>query len=136
MQEQMQRLQQQLEASQKISNASAVLAQTPEISTGPKPVILKQSRAKPSQKMETQAGKHRGLLLPAFYLLLALCLKKSLFFSVTSSQSSMRETVKESSVFVDELNTANSFKLKARVAHKPKPSTSGNFLFFSLHWPA
>lgn len=52
--------------------------------------------------------------------------KKSVFFSATSSPPSIRGTVKESSVFVDELNAANSFKHKARVAHKTKPSTSGN----------
>lgn len=63
--------------------------------------------------------------------------KKSVFFSATSSAPSSRGTVKESSVFVDELNTANSFKHKARVAHTPKCSPPGNYfcVFFSLHWP-
>lgn len=66
MQEQMQQLQEQLDASQKISNTPSVLAKTPEDSPGPKPVIPKQSRAKPTtaRKMETQAGKQKGLLPP------------------------------------------------------------------------
>uniref|UniRef100_H3CN65 Protein MCM10 homolog n=1 Tax=Tetraodon nigroviridis TaxID=99883 RepID=H3CN65_TETNG len=44
---------------------------------------------------------------------------------VLPKPSRAKGPVKESSVFLDELNTANSFKHKARVAHKPKPSTSG-----------
>lgn len=128
MQEQMQQLQQQLEASQKVPNPSSVSAQTPENSTGARPVIPKQSGAQPaaaSRKMETQAGEHRGLPPPVWSSVRALCVKKkSVFFSATSSRPSIRE----SSGFVDELNTANSFKHKARVAHQPKPSAPGNFL--------
>lgn len=83
MQEQMQQLQQQLEASQKISNPSSFSAQTPKNSTGPKPVIPKQSRDKPitaSQKMETKAGKHSGLLPTVWYSFQSsMCKRKSLF---------------------------------------------------------
>eukprot|EP00066_Takifugu_rubripes_P022557 XP_011611823.1 PREDICTED: protein MCM10 homolog [Takifugu rubripes] len=103
MQEQMQRLQQQLEASQKVSNPSPGSGQTPEKPSGPTPVLPNQSRAKPtsaSQKMGTQAA--------------------------TSSSPPARANVKESSAFLEELNSANSFKHGARVAHKPKPSTSGD----------
>lgn len=87
MQEQMQQLQQQLEASQKICNPSSVSAQTPEDSPGPKPVIpkQKQSRAKPttaSRKTETQAGKRKGLLPVKglwFSFGSCMCKKESLF---------------------------------------------------------
>lgn len=83
MQEQMQQLQQQLEASQKISNPSSVPAQTPENSAGPKAVIPKQSRAKPTtapRKMEPQAGKQRGLPAPVWHSFgSSMCKRKNLF---------------------------------------------------------
>lgn len=59
MQEQMQRLQQQLEASQKVSSPSSGSGQTPERPAGPRPALPNQSRAKSttaSQKIGTQAG--------------------------------------------------------------------------------
>lgn len=59
MQEQMQRLQQQLEASQKVSDPSSGSGKNPEKPAGPRPVLPSQSRAKSttaSQKMGTPAG--------------------------------------------------------------------------------
>ncbi|XP_044042345.1 protein MCM10 homolog isoform X2 [Siniperca chuatsi] len=114
MQEQMQRLQQQLEASQKVSASSSAPATTAGRSAGPKPMTPKPtpprqptsklSQAKPAtttQKTKTQAA-------------------------TSSSTPVRRESLKlqESSDFFDQLNNADSFKRKPRVAHHPKPSTS------------
>lgn len=66
MKQQMQRLQQQLETSQKVSNPSSGSGQTPEKPAGPKPVLPNQSRAKSttaSQKMGTQAGNGAHLVI-------------------------------------------------------------------------
>nr|XP_046235722.1 protein MCM10 homolog [Scatophagus argus]XP_046235723.1 protein MCM10 homolog [Scatophagus argus] len=104
MQEQMQRLQQQLEASQKVSTSSSTPVLTAESSSGSKPMTPKLSQMKPAaatQKTRTQA--------------------------VTSSSTPVRERsvkLQESSDFFDQLNTADSFKRKPRVAHHPKSSTS------------
>lgn len=57
-------------------------------------------------------------------------IRKSVSFPATSSSPPAGANVKESSAFLEELNSANSFKHGARVAHKPKPSTSGNILYF------
>lgn len=56
MQEQMQRLQQQLEASQNLSTSSATPAKTAKNSTGPKLIQVKTAAA--TKKTNTQAGKH------------------------------------------------------------------------------
>ncbi|XP_041636310.1 protein MCM10 homolog [Cheilinus undulatus] len=99
MQEQMQRLQQQLEASQKASPSSPVMTKGT-----PKPVTSKLAQAKATtttQKIKTQAA-------------------------ASSSTPVRGENVKlqESSDFLDQLNNADSFKRKPRVAHTPKLSTS------------
>lgn len=56
------------------------------------------------------------------------------FLSATSSASSTpvrggSTKLQDSSDFFDQLNSADSFKRKPRVAHNPKPSTSGIFYF-------
>lgn len=56
--------------------------------------------------------------------------RKSVSSPATSSSPPARANVKESSAFLDELNSANSVEQRARVAHKPKPSTSGTSLSF------
>uniref|UniRef100_A0A3B4UPG8 Protein MCM10 homolog n=1 Tax=Seriola dumerili TaxID=41447 RepID=A0A3B4UPG8_SERDU len=121
MQEQMQKLQQQLEASQKVSTPSTPPVRAAGRSAAPKPVAPKPTPprqltpkvtqvkpAAPSQKTKTQAA--------------------------TSSSTAVRGgggggggggvKLQESSDFSDQLNNADSFKRKPRVAHEPKPSTS------------
>lgn len=58
--------------------------------------------------------------------------KKSVSFAAASSSPPARAKVKESSAFLDDLNSATSFKPRARVAHQPKPSTSGNMTRLEL----
>ncbi|XP_045928561.1 protein MCM10 homolog [Micropterus dolomieu] len=114
MQEQMQRLQQQLEASQKVSTSSFTPATTAGKSAGPKPVTPK----------PTPPRQPTSKLIPAK---LASTTQKAKTQAATSSSTPVRgENVKlqESSDFFDQLNNADSFKRKPRVAHHPKPSTS------------
>lgn len=109
MQEQMQRLQQQLEASQNASTSSSTPAKTTGSLASPKPTTpnlntSKTTQAKPAtatQKTKTQAA--------------------------ASSSTPLRGgsvKLQESSDFFDQLNNADSFKRKPRVAHHPKSSTS------------
>ncbi|XP_030576225.1 protein MCM10 homolog [Archocentrus centrarchus] len=111
MKEQMQRLQQQLEASQKVTTPSATPTKTSGSSASlapvtPKPAPTRQptsklSQAKPAANTQkTQAA---------------------------SSSTPVRTgslKLQESSEFSSQLNNADSFKRKPRVAHQPKPSTS------------
>lgn len=65
--------------------------------------------------------------------------KKHCFLSVAPSSSSAtggNVKLQESSDFSDQLNSAESFKRKSRVAHLPKPGTAGSIsliLLFYLH---
>uniref|UniRef100_UPI0037E747DD protein MCM10 homolog n=1 Tax=Semicossyphus pulcher TaxID=241346 RepID=UPI0037E747DD len=110
MQEQMQRLQQQLEASQKVSSSTTVSTKGSSAGpkpTTPKPTTPKQPTTKPSQaKPATTTQKTKT---PA---------------ADTSSVSGESLKLQESSDFFDQLNNADSFKRKPRVAHTAKPSTS------------
>lgn len=112
MQEQMQKLQQQLEASQKVSTPSC----TPTRTAAPKPVTPKptsssqiktkvtESRpAIPTQKNKSQAGKAS---------------------SPPEAKGGGGPKLQESSDFSSQLNNADSFKRKPRVAHQVKPGTS------------
>ncbi|XP_054480640.1 protein MCM10 homolog isoform X2 [Anoplopoma fimbria] len=115
MQEQMQRLQQQLEASQKVPPSSSTPVLTARSSAGPKPMTPKPTPTrKPTSKLtpakpasNTQKAKTQA--------------------ATTSSSTPVRGgdlKLQESSDFFDQLNNADSFKRKPRVAHDPKPSTS------------
>ncbi|KAM8739903.1 protein MCM10 homolog isoform 1-T1 [Acanthopagrus schlegelii] len=114
MQEQMRRLQQQLNASQKASTSCPAPVTAAGRSAAPKTLTpkptpprqpSKRTPAKPDaaiQKTKTQAA-------------------------ATSSSTPVREggvKLQESSDFFDQLNNADSFKRKPRVAHHAKPSTS------------
>ncbi|XP_034529763.1 protein MCM10 homolog [Notolabrus celidotus] len=107
MQEQMQRLQQQLEASQKAPPSSPVTTKGSSASpkpVTPKPTTSRLAKAKPvttTQKTKTQAA--------------------------TSTSTPVRgesPKLQKSSDFLDQLNNADSFKRKPRLAHTPKLSTS------------
>ncbi|XP_030004334.1 protein MCM10 homolog [Sphaeramia orbicularis] len=110
MQEKMKQLQQQLDLSQKASTSSPTPAKTTESTKGlkttpPRQPTSKLNPVKPAvstQKTKTQAG-------------------------VASSSAPVRGAnlkLQESSDFSAQLNNADSFKRKPRVAHQPKPSTS------------
>uniref|UniRef100_A0A3Q1GY26 Protein MCM10 homolog n=2 Tax=Acanthochromis polyacanthus TaxID=80966 RepID=A0A3Q1GY26_9TELE len=109
MQEQMQRLQQQLEAGQKVSSTSPTPVKITGSSAALKPAPTRQPTSKlmqvkpaaATQKPKTQAA--------------------------TSSSTPARggsQMLQESSEFSSQLNNADSFKCKPRVAHHPKSSTS------------
>ncbi|TKS91116.1 Protein MCM10 -like protein [Collichthys lucidus] len=109
MQEQMQRLQQQLEASQKASTSSSTPAKTAGSLASPKPTTPKLNTSKTTQ------GKP------------ATATQKTKTQAAASSDTPVRGggvKLQESSDFFDQLNNADSFKRKPRVAHHPKPSTS------------
>ncbi|XP_074554780.1 protein MCM10 homolog [Halichoeres trimaculatus] len=101
MQEQMQRLQQQLEACQDVSSSTEAKSTKP---TTPKPTTSKLSKPLSGpQKSKTQAAAVKATSTPVRGESLKL---------------------QESSDFLDQLNNADSFKRKPRVAHTPKLSTS------------
>ncbi|XP_054862662.1 protein MCM10 homolog isoform X2 [Amphiprion ocellaris] len=109
MQEQMQRLQQQLEASQKVSSTSSTPVRTTGSSATPKPAQTRQPTAKLTQVKPAAAT------------------QKPKTQAATSSFTPAKggsQTLQESSEFSSQLNNADSFKRKPRVAHHPKPSTS------------
>ncbi|XP_059182192.1 protein MCM10 homolog isoform X2 [Centropristis striata] len=110
MQEQMQRLQQQLEASQKVSTSSSSAGN----SAAPKPVTPKPTRTKPASTK------------PVSNKLASTTQKPKTQAAASSSTPVRGEAVKlqESSDFFDQLNNADSFKRKPRVAHQAKASTS------------
>ncbi|XP_068163316.1 protein MCM10 homolog isoform X2 [Antennarius striatus] len=96
-QEQMKELQEQLARSQKVSISSSTPVTTTEISRSPKSTTTKQTQAKPTASSEsTKTQIVRGGI----------------------------GKLQESSDFFHQLNTADSFKRKPRVAHHPKPGTS------------
>ncbi|KAM3587519.1 uncharacterized protein V6R79_007873 [Siganus canaliculatus] len=107
MQEQMQRLQQQLEASQNVSTTTS-----PPKTAAPKTPSPPQPTRKVTQTKLTPATQRT---------------KTQAVTAATSSSTPARAgnvKVQESSDFVDQLNNADSFKRKPRLAHKPNPSTS------------
>ncbi|KAG8005804.1 Protein MCM10-like protein, partial [Nibea albiflora] len=109
MQEQMQRLQQQLEANQKASTSSSTPAKTAGSLASPKPTTPKLNTSKTTQ------GKP------------ATATQKPKTEAAASSSTPVRGgsvKLQESSDFFDQLNNADSFKRKPRVAHHPKSSTS------------
>ncbi|CAK6959875.1 protein MCM10 homolog [Scomber scombrus] len=112
MQEQMQRLQQQLEASQKVPTSSSTV-RTAGSSTGPKPTTPKPTLPRKPVSKVTQAKP-------------AATVQKTKTQAASSSTPVRGGSVKlqESSDFSAQLNIADSFKSKSRVAHQPKPSTS------------
>ncbi|KAM9334611.1 protein MCM10 homolog [Symphorus nematophorus] len=115
MQDQMKRLQQQLEASQKVSTSSSTPVRTAGSSAGPKPMTPKPTPPRQPTSKVTQAK-------PA-----AATQKTKTQAAATSSSIPVRGggvKLQESSDFFDQLNNADSFKRKPRVAHQPKPSTS------------
>ncbi|XP_008296168.1 protein MCM10 homolog [Stegastes partitus] len=110
MQEQMQRLQQQLEASQKVSLPSSPRVRTAGSSTTPKPAPLRQPTSKVPQvkpAAATQKPKTQAVATSP---------------STPARGGSLK--LQESSEFSSQLNNADSFKRKPRLAHQPKPSTS------------
>ncbi|XP_042367369.1 protein MCM10 homolog isoform X2 [Plectropomus leopardus] len=110
MQEQMQRLQQQLEASQKSSTTSSTPVNTAGSSAGAKPVTPRPTP--PRQPTQTKP---------------ASTTQKTKTQAAASSSTPVRAgglKLQESSDFFDQLNNADSFKRKPRVAHQPKASTS------------
>ncbi|XP_041819824.1 protein MCM10 homolog [Chelmon rostratus] len=112
MQEQMQRLQQQLEASQKVSTPSSTPVISAGSSAGPKPMTPKPTPPRHSTSKLSQAK--------------SAAQKTKTQAAMPSSTPVRGGSVKlqESSDFFDQLNNADSFKRKPRVAHHPKPSTS------------
>ncbi|KAI3366921.1 hypothetical protein L3Q82_009564 [Scortum barcoo] len=115
MQEQMQRLQQQLEASQKVSASPSTPVRTAERPAGPKLMTPKPTHPRQSTSQLTQAK-------PA-----SSTQKTQAGCSATPSPTPVTGRglkLQESSDFFDQLNNADSFKRKPRVAHNPKPSTS------------
>ncbi|KAK2858790.1 hypothetical protein Q5P01_003410 [Channa striata] len=115
MQEQMQRLQQQLEASQKVSTSSSSPVRTAKSSVGPKPATPKPAQT--HQLTSKVAKQYRSESTK----------KASVEAAATSSSTPVRGgsvKLQESSDFDNQLNNAESFKRKPRVAHQPKSSTS------------
>ncbi|XP_044200039.1 protein MCM10 homolog [Thunnus albacares] len=112
MQEQMQRLQQQLEASQTVPTSSSTI-RTAGSSAGPKPTTPK---PKPPQKPISKVTQAKP----------AATIQKTKTQAASSSTPVRGGNLKlqESSDFSAQLNIADSFKSKPRVAHQPKPSTS------------
>ncbi|XP_029351311.1 protein MCM10 homolog [Echeneis naucrates] len=114
MQKQMQRLQQQLQASQKVSTPPSTPVRTAGRSAGPKPVNPKPTPPRQPTSNVTQA-------IPA-----AASQRTKTQAAAASSSTPVRGggKLQESSDFLDQLNNADTFKHKPRVAHQPKPSTS------------
>ncbi|XP_076578381.1 protein MCM10 homolog [Chaetodon auriga] len=113
MQEQMQRLQQQLERSQKVSTSSSTPVTSAGGSAGPKQMTPKPTPPQQPTSKVTQAK--------------SAAQKTKTQAATTSSSTPVRGgsvKLQESSDFFDQLNNADSFKRKPRVAHHPKPSTS------------
>ncbi|XP_034382608.1 protein MCM10 homolog isoform X2 [Cyclopterus lumpus] len=114
MQEQMQRLQQQLEASQKVSPSSSAPVLTARSSADPKPMTPKPKPARPPTSKLTPAKP-------------ASTTQRAKTQAATSSSTPVSGgglKLHESADFFDQLNNADSFKRKPRVAHHTKPSTS------------
>ncbi|XP_071358181.1 protein MCM10 homolog isoform X2 [Trachinotus anak] len=117
MQMQMQRLQQQLEGSQKVSIPSSTPVRTAGSSAAPKPVTPKPTPPRLLTSKVTQAKP-------------AAATQKIKTQAATSSSTPVGGgggggvKLQESSDFSEQLNNADSFKRKPRVAHQPKPSTS------------
>ncbi|XP_075868239.1 protein MCM10 homolog isoform X1 [Nelusetta ayraudi] len=107
MQEKMQQLQQQLEASQKASTSSP----PPVARTAEKPAELKPKAPKVTQAKPTAAAQKAK----------AQAVKPS-----SSPATGGNVKLQESSDFSDQLNSAQSFKRKSRVAHLPNPGTPGD----------
>ncbi|XP_068572799.1 protein MCM10 homolog [Cebidichthys violaceus] len=115
MQEQMQQLQQQLEASQKVSPSSSTPVLTAGSSAGPKPMTPKPTSTRQPTSKKTPAK-------PA-----STTQKAKTQAAATSSSAPVRGgglKLQESADFFDQLNNADSFKRKPRVAHHTKPSIS------------
>uniref|UniRef100_A0A665U4C7 Protein MCM10 homolog n=1 Tax=Echeneis naucrates TaxID=173247 RepID=A0A665U4C7_ECHNA len=110
----MQRLQQQLQASQKVSTPPSTPVRTAGRSAGPKPVNPKPTPPRQPTSNVTQA-------IPA-----AASQRTKTQAAAASSSTPVRGggKLQESSDFLDQLNNADTFKHKPRVAHQPKPSTS------------
>lgn len=144
MEEKMQQLQQQLEASQKASTSSPPLVtrtvekQAELKSTTPKVTQARSTAA--TQKAKTRAGK--GFQMNCLWSKIlndqqtaATDLLKLCFLSVTPSSSSAaggNVKLQESSDFSNQLNSAESIKRKSRVAHHPKPCATGRIIFSLL----
>ncbi|XP_040886150.1 protein MCM10 homolog isoform X3 [Toxotes jaculatrix] len=114
MKEQMKRLQQQLEANQRVSTPSSTPVRTAGSSAGPKQITPKPT---PPRQLTSKVAQAK----PA-----ATTLRTRAPTAASSSVLVKGGSVKlqESSDFSDQLNNADSFKRKPRVAHQPKPSTS------------
>ncbi|XP_070710116.1 protein MCM10 homolog [Pempheris klunzingeri] len=113
MQEQMQRLQQQLESSQKVSTSSSTPVTTTGRPAGPKPVTPKPT---PPRKPTSKPTPTK----PA-----ATSQKTVTQAAATSSSTPVGGgtlKLQDSSDFFDQLNSADSFKRKPRVAHQPGTS--------------
>nr|XP_020457163.1 protein MCM10 homolog isoform X2 [Monopterus albus] len=113
MQEQMQRLQQQLEMSQKVSPSSSTPIRKAESSAGPRAVTLKPTPSRQLSYIVTQAKP-------------AATIEKTKTQSTASSctpAGGRGVKLQESCDFNVQLNSADSFKSKPRVAHQPKPRT-------------
>ncbi|XP_028426527.1 protein MCM10 homolog isoform X2 [Perca flavescens] len=113
MQEQMQRLQQQLEASQKVSTSSSPPVTAAGGTARPKPVTPKPT---PTPQPTAKLAQAKPASTAA----------KTKAQSATSSPAPVSGggvKLQESSDFFDQLNNADSFKRKPRLAHHPKPST-------------
>ncbi|KAG7497288.1 MCM10-like isoform X1 [Solea senegalensis] len=118
MQQQMQRLQQQLEATQKVSTPSSTPS-TPVRTAGSSAVARHMSpKATPQTKLTSKVT----MVKPG-----APSPKTKIQTSPASSSTPARSgntKVQESTDFFEQLNNADSFKRKPRVAHQAKPSTS------------
>ncbi|XP_067345729.1 protein MCM10 homolog isoform X2 [Channa argus] len=113
MQEQMRRLQQQLEVSQKVSTSSSTPVRTAKGSVGTKPVTPKPAPTQQPISKVTKQCRSKST-------------EKTNVRAVSSCTPVGGESVKlqESSDFGNQLNNAESFKRKPRLAHQPKTSTS------------
>ncbi|XP_068442871.1 protein MCM10 homolog isoform X2 [Clinocottus analis] len=119
MQEQMQRLQKQLEASQTVSPSSSTPVPTARSSVGPKPMTRKVT------PNPTPARPPTSKLTPAKPT--STTQQRAKTPSATSSTTPVSGgglKLQDSCDFSDQLNNADSFKRKPRVAHPTKPSTS------------
>ncbi|XP_035466478.1 protein MCM10 homolog [Scophthalmus maximus] len=112
MQEQMQRLQQQLEASKKVSTLSSTPVRTAGSSAGPKRMTPKQTPPRQLPSKVTQAK-------PA-----AATQKTQAATPLSTPVRGEGVKLHESADFSNQLNNADSFKRKPRVAHQAIPSTS------------
>ncbi|XP_034719250.1 protein MCM10 homolog isoform X2 [Etheostoma cragini] len=124
MQEQMQRLQQQLEASQKVSTSSSTPVTAAGSTSVPKPM---HERPKPMTPKPTPTP--RPTAKPAQAKAASTTANTKAQSAETSSPAPVRGgglKLQESTDFFDQLNNADSFKRKPRLAHNPKPSTSSD----------